>query len=188
MSVIGIDQSLTGTGYAYRGRDGLVVSSLVQKESRGMIRLHNIHNTVVKHADTVGARLAVFEGYAFSFGKNASRSHSLGEVGGILKYALWYRGIDLFIVPPNSLKLFMLGHYKTVEPDKGGKKRKVKVKDLVHIAAQEHAGRTFATNDQADAYSLLLMGEARLNPKLLPRLRDHYKHQAMGGCEFIKGS
>lgn len=186
--VFAVDQSLTGTGYAYRGAEGeLAVGTIIQKEARGMRRLDRIHDTVVRHALNAGTRLAVFEGYAMGFGKGRGRFFDLGELGGILKYALWSRGIDLLIVPPNNLKRFMLGPYQTVRHLPGGGKTKIKVKELVKAAAEQHAGRAFATDDMADAYGLLLMGEGRVNPRLLSRLRTHYQRVALEGCEYILG-
>lgn len=197
MPVLAVDQSLTGTGYAWRKvtysideghRRELMVGTIIQKERKGMRRLAVIHDTILEQARLSGARLAVFEGYAFGhFPGAATRAHSLGEIGGILKHALWSRGIDLLIVPPSCLKNFMLGSYKTVEHLPGGKKRKIKVKELVKAAAEQHAGRAFATDDMSDAYGLLLMGEGKLNPRLLPRLRTNYQRIALESCAYILG-
>lgn len=185
MSILAIDPSLTGTGYAWRGQSGnLYVGSLVQRESRSLTRLHTILEVVKNQARQASSTLLVIEGYAMNVGRSG-RVFDIGELGGIIKYALWERGHTIMVVPPNSLKLFMLGRYKTVGVDSQGAKVKLKVKDLVQAAAEEHAGRAFATNDQADAYSLLLMGEAYRDSRLLPRLRTHYKRAAMAGCDII---
>jgi Holliday junction resolvasome RuvABC endonuclease subunit len=187
MHVLGIDPSLTSTGYAYRDDEDVRVGSLTQKEARSLKRLNNIALQVEKQAEMCMCQLAVVEGYAFAFKTNASRAHSLGEIGGIIKYTLWEKGISLLLVPPNSLKMFALGHYKTVQIDAGGRKRKVKVKDLVKYAAEAEAGRRFANTDQSDAYWLLRMGEAYLDPSLLPRVRPNTKRDALAGCEYVRG-
>lgn len=179
--VLGVDPSLTGTGYAWRyPRGALEVGSIIQKEGRGMHRLITIASIMEDQLMFSKAKLMAIEGYAFGFGPAASRAHSLGEIGGIIKYLAFTRRVNILVVPPNSLKLFMLGRYKTV---KGGKK--VKTKLLVKAAAEKHAGRAFASTDQSDAYSLLLMGEAYSDRRRLPRIRSHYQHAAIGGCEFL---
>lgn len=95
--------------------------------------------------------------------------------------------MDILIVPPNSLKLFMLGRYKTVKVGSDGKKSKVKVKDLVKLAAEAQAGREFRTNDQADAFALLTMGEGFKDSRLLPRVKTAPKRVALDGCDLIAG-
>ena len=177
MAVIGVDPSLTSIGYAYMLDGRLFVGSLIQREARGMQRLQHIATQIRRVSD--GCSLMAIEGYAFGVAAAASRAHSLGEVGGIIKYSAWASGMNLLIVPPQNLKLFMLGRFKSPKGKKGEAKKQVK------LAAEAHAERAFANTDQADAYSLLLMGQCFENKRLLPRSHTDTKRIALDGCDYI---
>jgi Holliday junction resolvasome RuvABC endonuclease subunit len=188
MNILAVDPSLTGTGWAWRDEHMVLhVGSIVQKEGRGMKRLDLIMDILTKQAKLAEITMLVIEGYAMGIPSKGGRVFDLGELGGIIKYLMWRAGMDILVVPPNNLKLFMLGRYKTIRTDAAGKKRKIRVKDLVKQAAEKHAGRAFASTDQSDAYSLLLMAEGYCDNRLLPRLKTHPQRKAMEGCDFLNG-
>lgn len=175
MKIVGIDPSLTSLGFAYQtGEDETIFGGAVQpKKLRGLHRLHILRFEVNALLDHVRPELVVYEGYAMGI-RGGGRVFDLGELGGVLKMEMYYRRIPTLVVPPSNLKMFVTGH--------GG----AKGKDEMMRALAKHRGRLFETDDEADAYGLVLMGRAWLNPKTRPRARDHYANRALRGCELIK--
>jgi len=113
----------------------------------------------------------VYEDY--SMGSRGKVFH-IGELGGVLKLYLWRVGIGMIMVPPSSLKLFVTG--------KGNADKST----MMRVLAQ-HRGRSFVNSDEADAYGLLIAGEAFCNRKLLPRTRGNPQQQAITGFEVVPG-
>jgi hypothetical protein len=127
MKVLGIDQSLTGTGVyglfcATMPEEGLLVVPKERRvyyergkkkprsrlrELKGSERLVFIRNrieTILEDEKATGedVDLVVMEGYAY--GARFSKQHALGELGGVIKTAIWERGLDMLIVPPTVVK------------------------------------------------------------------------------------
>lgn len=171
MSVLAIDASLTSTGVAYR-RDAVVTKAIQCKTRVAPIRLAYIRDAVSKALDEVSPELVVLEGYAM--GIRSGRLFDIGELGGVLKLCIWERGLPLLVIPPTNLKKFTTGKGNAKKPD-------------MAAALYAQDGVKFRTDDEADAYALLLMGEAYLNSRLLPRDRRHYKHSALSGVSILRG-
>ncbi len=176
--VLGIDPSLTGTGISFRN-GSVAYTERVQTELRDMRRLIYIRDRVREYAHHVKPDLIAYEGYAMGFGKGmAGKIFDRAELGGILKL-MFIEEFDatVLVVPPNSLKLFMTGKGRLSKGDKGKKE--------FSEYASKHRGRGFMSFDEADAYGLMVMGEAKLDPRKLPRLRTHYQHVALAGCQIL---
>lgn len=170
MRVMSVDPSLTSLGYAYHidGEEG--VCTVRPKRLQGLQRLTYIRDEVLLQLSTVQPSLLVFEGYAM--GRAAFRAFDLGELGGILKVAIYEKGVPLLLVPPTNLKLFATGSGRAD-------------KDAVRIAMNRVGGILFANDDEADAYGLLQMGLAFLSSRHRPRLKGHYKNVALSGCSLV---
>ncbi len=181
MRVLGIDPSLTGTGIAFRNGN-VAYTERVQTTLRDMPRLVYIRDRVREYAQHVKPTLVAYEGYAMGFGKGlAGKIFDRAELGGILKLMLIEEfGTPVLVVPPTSLKMFMTGKGRLSKGDKGKKE--------FSEYASKHRGRGFMSFDEADAYGLMVMGEAKLEPRRLPRLRTHYQHLALAGCEVIEAN
>jgi Holliday junction resolvasome RuvABC endonuclease subunit len=166
MAILGIDPSLTSTGFAFRARkagEGMtVVGHIRGDQMRGMGRLVKVEERLVDLLDRVQPKRVVFEGYAMGIRSGMHRAFDLGELGGVLKKAIWERGIDLLLVPPTVLKKFAVG---------AGNAKKEEVFD--HLT--ETSGLRFQNTDEADAYGLLLLGEA------------HYGGKPVDGVAEVKG-
>lgn len=131
MRVIGLDLSLTCTGIA----DELGARTFKPK-STGMERLGWVRHHVLSAvrspemasggdagplmaepgwtmwtpvAGQDGRRLVVIEGYSMGTARQSSHAHGLGELGGVVRLALWESGIPYVDVAPASLKKYATG-------------------------------------------------------------------------------
>lgn len=142
LRLAGLDLSLTSTGYAESVPMGIVVCVLKPKTT-GCKRLVQVRNEVLTLAQ--GADLILIEGY--SFGTRNHRAEAIGELGGVVRVALYEAGIPFLEVSPKEIKKYATG--------KGNAS-----KEAVYGAAVHRAGREFATTDEADAWWLLQMALA----------------------------
>lgn len=170
--MLAIDPSLNSLGYAFRHTDGTTRTGVLRpKKVRDLERLDWMDYAFGRLVDSVQPTNVVYEDY--SMGSKGKTFH-IGEMGGVLKVNLWRRGIDIILVPPTNLKMFATG--------KGNAD-----KDLMMSVLAQHRGRSFDNSDEADAYGLLLLGEAFMDSRLLPRTRNNPQRQAMKGVTVIAG-
>lgn len=155
--MLGIDPSLTCTGMAYRGPNGLVTISVPTDKMRGAPRLAYIRRHVARILQEVKPSLVVLEGYSMGSSRGKSRLADLGELGGVLRLLLWENGHDYYVVPPASLKKAVTGKGRAEKPD-------------MLIAMSRVFGNVFHNSDEVDAAGLMLIGELALlePPPLMP--------------------
>lgn len=178
MGVLGFDPSLTSSGFAYRDRDGEFHTGRIKAANiRGPERLDFIRYSfldllgrVATAADS-NVDLIAYEGYAMGGRAGRGRLFDIGELGGVLKLVAWQRGVDVLLIPPSNLKQFATGK---------GKADKLEVAKAI----AETWGYNIPQNDEADAFILLMMGEAFLRTR---RPRVSTKARALKGCQFSKG-
>lgn len=107
MRILALDLSLTATGVA----DETGVRT-IRPTTTGMERLAYIRDRALAACGTVEfptdapADLVVVEGYAY--GRPQQATH-LGELGGVVRLALWEAGIPCVEVAPASLKRYATG-------------------------------------------------------------------------------
>jgi Holliday junction resolvasome RuvABC endonuclease subunit len=107
--VVGLDLSLTATGVAWpAGETGTLTPTRT-----GMARLADLRDRILAICDPgIGvegvADLVAVEGY--SFGSRHSQAHALGELGGVVRLALWEAGVPFVDVAPALLKKYATGH------------------------------------------------------------------------------
>ena len=132
--VCGLDLSLQQTGYATPDGD----HGLIRPSSRsGIERLAWIRNQVMKIEHDHRVELFAIEGY--SYGSKGRAVFNIGELGGVIRTALWDAGVPYVDVPPATLKKYACG--------KGNAN-----KDLVRDAARDRMGLTAGvSNDECDA-------------------------------------
>lgn len=143
--IIGLDLSLTSTGVAVVHVDGgLYSAAAIKSKLADTPRLLDIRNNLYSILNKLPKKptLAVLEGYAFG---SQARHEAAGELGGIIKVALFLEGIPIVIVPPMTLKKFVMG--------KGNAQ-----KDEMRLAAFKKWGVEFKTNDEVDAFALAQLG------------------------------
>ncbi len=105
MNVVGLDLSLTATGVADE-----FGTRTIKVKSTGMKRLSELQSEIMLatgwpyHTD-----LVAIEGYSMGTARQNSHAHALGELGGVVRLALWEAGIPYVDVPPASLKRYATG-------------------------------------------------------------------------------
>jgi crossover junction endodeoxyribonuclease RuvC len=145
----GVDPSLTATGLALHG-GGLELDA-IRVKSKGLDRLRLLRDHVVGFC--LPASLVAIEGYAY--GAKFNRE-SMGELGGILRLALYEAGIDFIDVPPTVLKKFVTG--------KGNAQ-----KQQMLLSVYKKWGVDITDDNIADAYALARFAEAyAANPAAYP--------------------
>lgn len=140
MNIVGVDASLTGTGVAWIDADG-IETYVVKTKLVGVERLSHIETEVVGLCvpDTV----VILEGY--SYGSKGRAVFNIGELGGVLRLAFHRARIGWLVVPPTVMKKYVTG---------SGTASKAKV--VSSLASR--MGRTFDSDDEADAVGLLCYG------------------------------
>jgi Holliday junction resolvasome RuvABC endonuclease subunit len=100
--VMGLDLSLTSTGYSVAGTTGVISSS-----HKGPERLIELRNTFVDLLVSESVSIVAIEGY--SFASRNSQAHSIGELGGVIRVELFSREIPFVVIPPTCRAKFATG-------------------------------------------------------------------------------
>lgn len=143
MYILGIDPSLTSTGYCLIDEiEVLATRTLKTHDLRGMPRLRYIERALsevlVKKPD-----LVVMEGYAM--GVKGGRVFDIGEMGYAYKRILYTAGIETYIVSPKTMKKFVTGSGNAKKPQ-------------VQAALLTKWDLDITQEDEADACGLALFG------------------------------
>lgn len=137
MNVLGLDLSLTGTGWAVADQRGTI-----KVKPKGCDRLIQIRDTVMDLVRVWEVDLVVIEGY--SFNSRFSQSHSLGELGGVIRVALHETEVPYVEVAPAGRARYATGLGNAS-------------KDRVVAAVASRTGIPFTTSDECDAWILRAM-------------------------------
>lgn len=186
-SVLGLDLSLTSTGYAYRKKDEIITGTITPNHLRGPERLaflsdqlkEIIHHCLFTYRKPFD--LAIIEGYAYGVARGGSggalgRIFDIGEWGGVARLTLYQHAIRLGIASPAALKMLATGN--------GGSAIK---KPQVKQGIMDTWGYEISQDDEADAFVALMLGEAVLDARgqrrySLDRLR------ALDRVEYVEPS
>lgn len=108
MNVIGLDLSLTSTGIALPGPDMKTVAlATTKKGEERLVYLRDRILEIARACNLNGDLRVILEGY--SFASRNSHAHALGELGGVVKVALFEMGIPIAICPPTCRAKFATG-------------------------------------------------------------------------------
>lgn len=110
MNVLGLDLSLTATGVATQSGS----LHTIAPTSTGALRLLHIRDEIEMMIGGMGYDVVAIEGY--SFGSPNQAAH-IGELGGVIRVALFERGIPYADIPPTSVKKFATGRGNAKKPD-----------------------------------------------------------------------
>lgn len=174
--VLGIDQSLRHTGLVwFEDRAAVQWVQIDTDDLRGAARLSHIKNTLLDVLDVAHPALAVMEGYSYG---SPGRVFELGELGGVIKTALYERGVQTYVASPVQVKKFATGVHTA---DKAA----------VIAAVNETLGLSWGSRDDnlADAAALALIGDAILSgTKLSTRHQAEVVAVLMGKRTLAKKS
>jgi len=106
-------------------------------------RCRDIALALVRHAKQRGVKRAYIEGYAFS---RNDQAHSIGELGGVVRYLLAVNGIEFVTANMNTARKLLLGKV----PRSGAK-------DACSLALH-HAGAPAWSLDESDAFVCANLG------------------------------
>jgi crossover junction endodeoxyribonuclease RuvC len=115
-----------------------------------MERLANIRDGIMLVVAAQDDPIVVVEGYSFS--SRNSQSHALGELGGVVRLALYEAGVAYIDVPPTSRAKFATG--------KGNASKNEVVSSISARTGIVWSGK--GADDMCDAWVLRQMGLARL--------------------------
>jgi Holliday junction resolvasome RuvABC endonuclease subunit len=102
MQLMGLDLSLTSTGYSINQETGII--SIKEK---GAERLSIISNKIIDLVIDNSVDVVIIESY--SFASRNSQAHSIGELGGAVRMRLWECGTPFIDVPPTCRAKFATG-------------------------------------------------------------------------------
>lgn len=183
-SVLGLDLSLTSTGYCYRNPDQEITSgTIVCGDLRGIERLSWLEEQLIqvcREADRdpdFSLTHAIVEGYSMGVKRgNPGRVFDLGEWGGVARMALWKQDVGILCAPPAQVKMFATGN--------GGSKIK---KPEVRQGILDTWNYDIPNHDEADAFVLMHLGEAMVNRRLARRYPQD-KSRAIQGVKWLTGN
>lgn len=144
-TIMGLDLSLTSTGVSINGE-----TFSIKSKTKGTNRLVDISNQITHWVESTKPIAVIIEGY--SFGSKFSRAHSLGELGGVVKVALYGYGLNIVEVPPKCRAKFATGNGNSNKLD-------VLMSLKSQFPAQFYEDRG---DDECDAWILEQMAYARL--------------------------
>ena len=142
--VMGIDQSLTGTGICMpNGVADVCRMPSGKGKLTGPTRLIHILKWLNERIDECNPTHVCWE--AYSYGSKGRALFEIGELGGCVKLLVLSRGIPIIAVPPKTLKKFVTGN---------GNAKKDQMREAVH----ERWGYWYEDDNEADAHALMQYG------------------------------
>lgn len=108
--VLGVDASLAETGLCILYEDNKNAKLLQIKggKLRGVQRLHFFRLHFIDLLDKYKPKFAMIENYAYAVG-NKGHTYNIGELGGVLRLALYDKCIPFDTVAPPSVKKYCVG-------------------------------------------------------------------------------
>lgn len=110
MVTMGIDPSLTSTGISIGG-----VTASIRKTSRGVHRLLEVRNDLIYIIKQHNVNCVAIEHY--SYASRNSQAHSIGEMGGVMRLALYEAEIPFVEIPPTCRAKFATGKGNAGKPE-----------------------------------------------------------------------
>lgn len=134
LEVLGIDPSLTSTGFAYRDYKGEVKTGVIKSELYGFIRTLEIRRRL-NHIINGRNPFCVIEGYSYNSRWNRE---ALAELGGVIRELMVVKKRPLFVVSPLSVKAWL----------------KAKKKEQIMLEILDKFKVKISSSDAADAFVL----------------------------------
>lgn len=148
MRVLALDLSLNSTGYCDDSGVGLIQPGCVGAERLDFVREALLDGLYPRQGDQT---IVAIEGYAYG---RANQAHQLGELGGVIRLALYNHELDWVEIPPKLIKLYGCGTGNAS-------------KDDVLLAAVRRFGYKGSSKDEADALILHRLVKAGLGEPMV---------------------
>lgn len=152
MNPLGLDLSLTATGIAHS--TGTVT---IGARVKGAERLVTIRDKVLRWYSCDKATLVVVEGYSYA---SVNQAHQVGELGGVVRVALYERDIPVAVVSPGQRAKYATGR---------GNAKKAEVVSAISA----RSGLSFADDNQVDAWILRAMALDHYGAPLVQMPKAH---------------
>ncbi|WMB17030.1 crossover junction endodeoxyribonuclease RuvC [Akkermansia muciniphila] len=164
--VLGLDLSLTSTGWAIDADDERRKWGVIKTARRGASRLDHIDDAITRLIEAEMPDLVVIENYAFG---NSLSLAALAELGGVVRLSLHRMGYRYIAVAPATLKKFVTG-----------KGQAEKAAMMMHCLRNWNV--EIGNNNAADAFGLCQFGRCYLDgtgfkAKALKNLRRRRNHE-----------
>lgn len=142
--IAGIDLSLRRSGFTIIDKDGKILHQefLKTDKMRGMQRLLFIKTRIIQKLNEFKVSKVIIEGY--SFGSKGAAVVSLGELGGVVRLAMFESKFTYLDCSPSSLKAYTTG--------KGNSD-----KEMMRIAVRVKYGIDYEDDNVCDSYALCMM-------------------------------
>lgn len=101
-TIIGLDLSLTSTGWSCGGEWGTITS-----KHTGTTRLREVEHAVIAVVSKYREPAVMLEGY--SFASRSGQAFSIGELGGVIRLCLYKMNIPVVVIPPTCRAKFATG-------------------------------------------------------------------------------
>ena len=101
-TIIGLDLSLTSTGWSCDGKQGVFST-----KNTGNQRLADIESMVSELVRSIDNPAVILEGY--SFASRSGQAFSIGELGGVIRLCLHKLNTPVVLVPPTCRAKFATG-------------------------------------------------------------------------------
>jgi crossover junction endodeoxyribonuclease RuvC len=151
MYVLGIDPSLTGTGYVLLDKKGEIkTQKTIVTKKNGDSALEELNRLIliIDQIELERVEIAVIEGLAF-MARNTSSLVQLAGLNYLIRLKLKENKIPFTVVPPTVLKKFITG--------KGNSP-----KEMMLLETYKRYDESFPNNNVCDAYGLSRIGLALL--------------------------
>lgn len=153
MRVVGLDLSLQSTGWARA--DG--ATGTIRSHQVGCPRLTEIRTAILHIAKDPPADFVAIEGYSFGSRNGGER---IGELGGVVRVALFGNGIPFVEIPPATLKKYATGRGNAKKPD-------------MRMALYQRTGVDLDDDNQVDAWWLRAFALARYGAPVVDLPASH---------------
>jgi len=111
VKILGLDLSLTSTGYVLLDEDHVVWHGVVGSHTLRETERLQMFNTWIRRT-VIENRLdqVAIEGYSYGSPQGHTRAFSIGELGGVMKLAIHQARIPLHVIAPGTWKKILCGN------------------------------------------------------------------------------
>lgn len=177
-TIVGGDLSLRHTGICKTTADleikaSCVITNKVGKhELRGAARLEHMQHRFSKFIGNASkSTLVVLEGYAYNGRSNSVAQ--IGELGGVIRLLLYQNNFNYVVMAPKAMKKHVAGNGNATKED-------------IKRAINDNYGYTFESEDEYDAFGLVLCG-AEILSALKKRRSSDLKFDYCPSVNSIEG-